>query len=141
MFRGQSVAKNKSICDCAGERRQKDRSTHLSNSLLMWAKKKTNKKIKKDKNMKINKTIFITTPVCTSFFSLDDLRVRPRTVSSTIICYNSHCILCKFLQACQSPPLDLDAIIMVCYFLNNIVRSAVFPRLKLKQNKTENPKV
>ena len=35
LFRAQSVSKNKSICDCAGAKPQSDRSTLLSNSLLV----------------------------------------------------------------------------------------------------------
>ena len=36
LFRAQSVSKNKSICDCAEARPQTDRSTLLSNSLLVF---------------------------------------------------------------------------------------------------------
>ena len=35
-FRAQSISKNKLICDCAGARPQSDRSTFLSNSLLIY---------------------------------------------------------------------------------------------------------
>ena len=35
LFRAQSVSKSEYICDCAGARPQSDRSTLLSNSLLL----------------------------------------------------------------------------------------------------------
>ena len=35
LFRAECVSKNKTICDCSGARPQSDRSTVLSNSLLV----------------------------------------------------------------------------------------------------------